>query len=124
MRAFFCICLFACAALATACNCEPPLRITPIQRQDKKLSCKAIILEMTESEHYLMLARRSLWQVPTKFYSPSCLLFGVSDAKKAIEAAETRINYLGNLYTLNCNGGTNMDAGTESYYKKEGAGSE
>jgi len=117
MRLRFIIFALAPALFLSACNCEPPLRITPIQRQDKKLSCRAIILEMTESEHYLMLARRALWKAPTKLYAPTCLIFGVPDAKKAIEAAETRINYLGNLYNLNCNGG--MAAPQGSYYQKD-----
>jgi hypothetical protein len=87
--------------LLTGCGCGSlPLRVTPIQRGDKKLDCKQVLLEINESEHYRKQAYAAVKKAPTKIWAPSCMIFGVSDGLAAASAADARIEYLGNIYDL------------------------
>lgn len=88
-----------------SCLCGPPLRITPIQRGDKKLNCKDVILEINETEHHRDMAYQERGVSMGETLMPVCWVSGFMSGEKAIAAAEQRIEYLSNIYNLlNCGG--------------------
>lgn len=96
----------ACAAVCVflaGCSCNPPLRITPIQRADKRLTCKSLVLEINEAEHYRMHALGAIKDNAAKLYAPYCVVNGLMVGSDAVKAADRRIQYLGHIYDLlNC----------------------
>ncbi len=90
-----------------SCTCTHPLKVTPIQKSDKKLSCKEVILEINESEHYKDLAKKESGIHFGNILMPVCWVTSSVDASKAVAAANERIKYLGKIYdVLDCGGKT------------------
>lgn len=88
-----------------SCTCSNPLIVTPIQKTDKKLACKDVILEINEAEHYRDLAKAERGIGFGNMLMPVCWVTSYTNAAKAVKAAETRIAYLGNIYdVLDCGG--------------------
>lgn len=93
-----------CASLLS-CTCATPLKVSEIQKSDKKLSCKDVILEINESEHYRALAKKEEGIHFGNMLMPVCWVTGYVDSRKAISAAEARVKYLGHIYdVLDCGG--------------------
>jgi len=89
----------------TSCNCGAPLKVTPIQRGDKRLNCKEIILEINEVEHHRDRAYRARNVSAGEALMPVCWVTDYMDADEAVSNAEDRIEYLSNIYNLlNCGG--------------------
>lgn len=86
---------------ATSCACNSPLKVTPVQRGDKGLNCKQLILEIIESENYRTMAEESKGVSASEALTPSCWVTGYISSQTAIKLANSRINYLGNIYDLN-----------------------
>ena len=95
-------CLFF---LLSSCTCGVPLRVTAIQRSDKKLACKDIILEINEAEHYRNAAAQEQAIGLGESLMPLCWVSGFVDGEEAIKKANARIEYLGHIYDLmDCGG--------------------
>lgn len=100
----FVILAFASAFLVS-CTCGVPLKVTPIQGDDKKLACKDVILEINESEHYRNQAAKEKAIGFNEMFMPMCWVSGYVDGAQAIKAANARIDYLGRIYDLlDCGG--------------------
>lgn len=88
-----------------ACTCATPVVVSEIQRSDKKLTCKDVILEINESEHFKDLASKERGIGLGNALMPVCWVSSYVDTSKAINAANARIAYLGNIYdVLDCGG--------------------
>lgn len=98
-----------------SCTCATPLRVTEIQKTDKKLSCKEVILEINESEHYRDLAKKESGIGFGNMLMPVCWVSSYTDTSKAIKSANTRIKYLGGIYdVLDCGGKSDKGEGQET----------
>lgn len=101
------IALLSIVALVTACTCITPFKVTSIQRSDKKLTCKDVILEINEAEHYREEAAKERGVGIGEVLMPICWLTGYVDGEQGIKSANARIEYLGNIYDLlDCGGRT------------------
>lgn len=88
-----------------SCTCATPLKVSEIQKTDKKLACKDVILEINESEHYRELAKKERGISFGNFLMPVCWVTSYVDANRAVNAAQERIKYLGHIYdVLDCGG--------------------
>jgi hypothetical protein len=105
--------------IVASCTCGVPLKVTPIQRSDKKLTCKDVILEINESEQYRQEAANAKGISAGEILAPICWINGAIDGADAIKAANARIDYLGHIYDLMDCGGDGT--GTSDAYKKESA---
>ena len=105
------ICLVALSL--ASCNCNPPLEVTAIQKSDKKLACKDIILEINEAEHYRAEAVESRKVGFGELFMPTCWISGYVNGQQAIKSAAARIDYLGHIYDLLDCGGANASADDE-----------
>jgi hypothetical protein len=101
--------------LLLSCTCGVPLRVTSIQRSDKKLTCKDIILEINESEQYRQEAGNAKGISIGEALAPVCWINGYIDGTQAVKAANARIDYLGHIYDL-------MDCGGNGEGKGKGKG--
>jgi hypothetical protein len=98
-------------SLLLSCTCGVPLRVTSIQRSDKKLTCKDIILEINESEQYRQEAANAKGIGLGEALAPICWVSGYVDGTQAIKAANARIDYLGHIYDLMDCGGNGSGGG-------------
>lgn len=88
-----------------SCDCNPALEITSIQKSDKKLACKDIILEINEAEYYRAEAAESRKITFGELLMPTCWISGYVNGQQAIRSADARIDYLGHIYDLlDCGG--------------------
>lgn len=91
--------------MVASCDCSTPLEITAIQKSDKKLACKDIILEINEAEHYRGEALESKKITIGKLFMPTCWVSGYVNGEQAMKTADARIDYLGHIYDLlDCGG--------------------
>ncbi len=101
--------------IISACTCTTPIVITEIQKTDKKLSCKDVILEINEAEHYKGLAKAEQGIGAGEALMPVCWYTSFVDANKASKAASRRIEYLGRIYDV-------MDCGGKSDIPEKSSG--
>jgi hypothetical protein len=88
-----------------SCTCATPLKVSPIQKTDKKLACKEVILEINEAEHYKDLADKEKGIRFGNMLMPVCWVSSYVDARDAIKYANERIKYLGHIYdVMDCGG--------------------
>jgi hypothetical protein len=92
------------------------LRVTPIQKTDKKLTCEQIIIEINEAEHYRSEAASEQAVGMGEALMPICWVTGFVDGEVGIKKANARINYLGSTYDL-------LDCGGKGRNKKEASAS-
>lgn len=91
--------------LLASCTCGVPLKVTAIQRSDKKLACKDIILEINEAEHYREAGGKAKGIGMGEALMPICWVTGFIDGTEATQSANERIEYLGHIYDLlDCGG--------------------
>ncbi len=100
--------------IVSACNCgggagNPDIR--PVQKTDKQLSCKDIILEINEAEFYKRTAvERKQGRVEDVLF-PYCYPSGYLNANSVQKAAEQRLEYLNQIYDLlDCDAKSRFDA--------------
>lgn len=100
--------------MVSACNCSKnsPMLVQPIQKADKQLSCKDIILEINEAEFHRKNAAQKRGGSLDYMFSPLCYPTGYMDAKKAEKAALERLEYLNQIYDL-------MDCEMKSRYESK-----
>lgn len=89
--------------LLSSCNCgnnanSPDMR--PVQKTDKQLSCKDIVLEINEAEFYKKSAiERKQGRVEDVLF-PYCYPSGYLNANATQKTAESRLDYLNQIYDL------------------------
>ncbi len=101
--------LFAGVSLLLSCTCGVPLRVTSVQRSDKKLTCKDVILEINESEEYRKQGAIEKGIGFGEILAPLCWVNGYLDGRSAVGSANARIEYLGHIYDLLDCGGKGKD---------------
>ena len=92
--------LLGAAFILSSCTCGVPLKVTPIQRSDKKLTCKEVILEINEAEHYREHGGKAKGIELGEALMPICWATGYIDGNKAANQANERIKYLSHIYDL------------------------
>lgn len=97
--------------ILSSCTCGTPLRVTPIQKTDKKLNCEQVIIEINEAEHYRTEAASEQAVGMGEALMPICWFTGFVDGEVGIKKANSRINYLGSMYDLmDCGGKGKKDS--------------
>jgi hypothetical protein len=95
--------LFVIIPLALS-SCETQGQKTTIveamQKKDKNLSCKEILLEMNEADFYRNTAHKSRGPKLKNVLMPLGYVSTYMNAEDAIEAAEARVAYLDKIYEI------------------------
>lgn len=81
------------------CSCKSSVRVQPIQRKDKMLTCKEAALEINEAEYFRRAAELNKNSAVDVFL-PLCYAHSVKSANRAIQAADERLEYLNHIYDL------------------------
>lgn len=91
-------------AILSGCSShEPATKVTPMQKKDKRLSCKEILLEMNEAEFYRQMAYKNKGPKIKNVLMPLGYISTYMDSNEAIEAADARVSYLDRIYEImNC----------------------
>src|SRR5688572_26501025 len=74
--------------------------VVPIQSKDKQLTCRDILLEVSEAEQYKVAAEKNKDPGLRSFIAPLGYMYTLSSAEEAIEASDQRIKYLQEVYQL------------------------
>lgn len=99
---FRAIILTLCVAL-TVSACGTPVRskkVKAMQRKDKLLTCKEILLEMNEAEFYRSTAERNKGPSVRSVLMPLGYISTYMDAEEAARAANARVDYLDRIYQI------------------------
>ena len=90
-------------SILAACACPHSVRVQPVQRKDKLLSCKEIVLEINEAEYYRRIAAQAKTD-NVDIFSPFCQMHSLRSAEESVQAADKRLEYLNQIYDLmGCN---------------------
>lgn len=95
--------LIATLTVLTLSSCGEPKeskKIKSIQRKDKRLNCKEVLLEINEAEHYRRAAIKNKSAHVKDFIMPLGYMTKYMSAEEAIYAAEARIEYLDKIYEI------------------------
>ena len=74
--------------------------VKAMQRKDKRLSCKEILLEMNEAEHYRKMAHKNKGPKLKNVLMPLGYVSTYMNAEEAIGASEARVGYLDQIYEI------------------------
>ncbi len=100
--------------IMTGCSCGPSVytnEIQAVQKGDKQLSCKDIVLEMNEAEFHKNTALDRKKGRIEDFILPYCYPAGYVNANNAQKAAQARIDYLNQVYELmDCSAKTKFES--------------
>ncbi|MDA0780918.1 MAG: hypothetical protein PQ612_01700 [Rickettsiales bacterium] len=94
------LCLIALASVLLSCSGKESKKIASLQKKDKKLSCKEILLEMNEAEFYRNVAYKNRGPKLKNVLMPLGYISTYMDAGEAIDAAEARVDYLDRIYQI------------------------
>jgi hypothetical protein len=83
-----------------SCSGKESTKIKSLQRKDKKLSCKEILLEMNEAEFYRDVAHKNRGPKLQNILMPLGYISTYMDAAEAIDAADARVTYLDRIYQI------------------------
>lgn len=89
--------------LAMTASCgggKESTKIKALQKKDKNLSCKEILLEMNEAEFYRDTAYKNRGPRLKNILMPLGYVTTYMDAEEAIEAADARVSYLDRIYEI------------------------
>jgi hypothetical protein len=100
MKQFIIVICSAVFLLAACTPAEPTKKVRAMQRKDKRLSCKEILLEMNEAEFYKRVAYRNKGPKLKNVLMPLGYISTYMDSNEAIEAADARISYLDQIYGI------------------------
>lgn len=92
--------LAAFAFVLASCSSDESTKITALQKKDKKLSCKELLLEMNEAEFYRDTAHKNRGPKLKNILMPLGYVSTYMDAGEAIDAAEARVTYLDRIYQI------------------------
>lgn len=86
-------------ALAS-CTCNQAYTVRPIRDEDKQLDCKTTVLSINEAEQYRKKAIETRGISGGQVFLPLCWMPTYFSAQDAVQAADERLEYLGNIYEL------------------------
>lgn len=74
--------------------------VQPVQRSDKELSCKELLLEMNEAQYYKKSALNNRGPKIQSVLMPMGYISTYLSAEEAIEASDARVEYLDQIYDI------------------------
>lgn len=86
--------------LTTACSGTKSQSVSSLQKRDKNLSCKEIMLEQNEAAFYRKTAENNKGPSVKNVMMPLGYISTFVSAENAIEAANSRIDYLNRIYDI------------------------
>ncbi len=90
----------AVGVMLTACAGVSSEKVASLQKKDKMLNCKEIMLEQNEAEFYRKTAEKNKGPSIRNVVMPLGYISTFVDAQKAIEAADSRVEYLNRIYDI------------------------
>jgi hypothetical protein len=94
------ISIIAITFLVSACSGTKSAKVASLQKSDKTLSCKEIMLEQNEAEFYRKTAEKNKGPSIKSMLMPLGYVSTFVDANKAIDASDSRIEYLNRIYDI------------------------
>lgn len=92
--------LVGVACLATACSGTKSTKVAAVQKNDKRLTCNEILLEINEAEFWRDKAENNRGMSFRNLVSPFGYGSTYISASDAIEASDTRVSYLKRIYDI------------------------
>lgn len=93
--------LCATAIITVGCaSSEYSTTVKPMQRKDKQLSCKEVLLEMNEADFYRKTALKNRGPKLKNILMPLGYISTYMSSEEAIEAADARVAYLDQIYEI------------------------
>ncbi len=86
--------------LLASCSGIRSAAVVPIQSKDKQLTCRDILLEVSEAEQYKVAAEKNKDPGLRSFIAPLGYMYTLTSADEAIDASNQRIKYLQEVYQL------------------------
>lgn len=85
----------------TACGGKHEMvKVEAMQGKDKRLSCEDILLEMNEADFHRQVAHKNKGPKLKNILLPLGYISTYMDAEEAITAAEARVSYLDQIYSI------------------------
>jgi len=94
------ISLLAILLAVTACGSEQSPQVQAMQKKDKQLTCKEVLLEMNEAQFYQKMAQKNKGPNLKNVLMPLGYISTYVSANDAIEAASARVEYLDKIYSI------------------------
>lgn len=88
------------AIMIVSCGGESSTKVKSLQRKDKLLTCKEILLEMNEAEFYRSMAEKNKGPRLSNMLMPLGYISTYMNAEEAIGAAAARVDYLDRIYQI------------------------
>lgn len=95
-----CFSLLGAAFLMAGCAGTQSEKVTALQRKDKSLSCKEVLLEINEAEFYRKTAQQNKNPKVSTLMMPLGYVSTYMSAEEATNAADARIDYLNRIYDI------------------------
>ncbi len=92
--------VFAAAVLLSACAGQKSTKVVSLQKKDKSLSCKEVMLEVNEAEFYRRTAEKNKGPQLKSLLMPLGYISTYVSAEDAIGASDARIEYLNRIYEI------------------------
>lgn len=90
----------AISMVLSACAGENSTQVQAMQRKDKQLSCKEVLLEMNEAQFYKKMAQKNKDPKLKTVLMPLGYISTYMGAEEAMETASARIDYLDKIYDI------------------------
>lgn len=100
------------SVLVSGCASSSSPKVKAMQRKDKLLTCKEILLEMNEAEFYRATAQKNKGPSVKNMLMPLGYISTYMSAEEAIGAAEARVDYLDRIYQI-------MDCDAKEYRRRD-----
>ncbi|MCH2037079.1 MAG: hypothetical protein MK137_00610 [Rickettsiales bacterium] len=86
--------------MLSSCVCPSAIEVDSVQRNDKKLTCKDVVMEINEAEFFRKEAQQKQYRRVEYMLNPLCYPSGYLSGSKGMRAADSRLDYLNNIYEL------------------------
>ena len=94
------ISLLLLLSLITACESAPSSQVQAMQKKDKQLTCKEVLLEMNEAQFYQKMAQKNKSPNLKNILMPLGYISTYMSAEDAIQTASARVEYLDKIYNI------------------------
>lgn len=97
LKNFFLIIFITSSLMACSLKCRNPEEIKvvdPIQKNDIKLNCDALTLEMIEAQAQMLKSAKQKEEIEAYAVMPHCLHTTLMQADRALNSAKTRVEYI------------------------------
>lgn len=94
------VCISAAFLVLSACSGEQSTQVQAMQRKDKQLSCKEVLLEMNEAQFYKKMALKNKDPQLKTVLMPLGYISTYMGAEEAASTASARIEYLDKIYDI------------------------